>query len=143
VILHRCVPWDRSAELTAPGGQLRFARALQRCEGHDNADLFGCLSASQNDVGAVVEQLMRYRGGDRLTASSAVASARFRLNLRGTESRPAALRWWSTFESTFANVTVFDRAAPRLSSVATRELTTTDSSVLAAAELLGVATAAR
>jgi hypothetical protein len=187
VILHRCVPWDRSADPAEQGGPLWFARAFQGDGRHDNPDLFACLYASGDEVGAVAEQLAPFRGTGGLAASllrrhglplalatielddgadvvdlddpAVLVQEGLRPSLVATrhrqvtqpqaralwESRPdaAALRWWSTFESTLVNVTVFDRAAPRLSSVATRELTTSDPSVLAAAELLGLATAAR
>lgn len=51
----------------------------------------------------------------------------------------AGLRWWSTYEALWANVTVFDRAAPSLRTVAVRRLTVGDSAVAQAADLLGIA----
>jgi RES domain len=50
----------------------------------------------------------------------------------------AGLRWWSTYEALWGNVTLFDRAGPRLIVRETRELTLEDSAVLDAAELLGL-----
>ena len=50
----------------------------------------------------------------------------------------AALRWWSTFEASWANYTVFDRALPKLSVASVRALTLEDDSVIAAADYLGL-----
>jgi hypothetical protein len=58
--------------------------------------------------------------------------------LHGARPRAAALRWWSTFEASWANYTVFDRALPALSVVDVRELTLEDDSVAAAADFLGL-----
>ena len=60
------------------------------------------------------------------------------LALYETHRRAAGLRWWSTFESTWANVTVFDRATGRLRVSAVRALTLTDPALLAAAELFAM-----
>ena len=51
----------------------------------------------------------------------------------------AAIRWWSTYESLWANYTVFDRAAPALRVRDVRALTVDDGAVVDAAELLGLA----
>lgn len=53
--------------------------------------------------------------------------------------RAAGLRWWSTYESLWTNVTLFDRAARRLELAAVRALSVDDPVVAEAAELLGVA----
>lgn len=50
----------------------------------------------------------------------------------------AGLRWWSTFESQWLNVTVFDRAAAALRLVSARTLTVDDEEVAAAADVLGL-----
>lgn len=50
-----------------------------------------------------------------------------------------AIRWWSTFESLWPNVTVFDRAARRLRLGAVRALSLDDPAVRAAADFLGIA----
>jgi hypothetical protein len=50
----------------------------------------------------------------------------------------AGLRWWSTFESQWLNVTVFDRAAAALRLVSVRSLTVEDEEVASAADLLGL-----
>ena len=57
------------------------------------------------------------------------------------ERHPSAvgLRWWSTLESLWANVTLFDRAKPRVVG-APRELTVEDPVVREAADFLGLAT---
>jgi hypothetical protein len=45
------------------------------------------------------------------------------------------IRWWSTFEALWANVTLFDRALPSLAVRNVRELTLEDPAVVQAAEL--------
>lgn len=49
-----------------------------------------------------------------------------------------ALAWWSTFEATWGQVTIFDRAAGQLRLVGASQLHTTTPVVLEAAELLGL-----
>lgn len=51
----------------------------------------------------------------------------------------AALRWWSTFEAQWANVTLFDRVAPLLRVQDVRELALADELVGEAATFLGLA----
>jgi hypothetical protein len=51
----------------------------------------------------------------------------------------AGLRWWSTFESSWINVTLFDRAGRRLRLRTAEPLTLGHSAVLEAAEFLGFA----
>jgi hypothetical protein len=51
----------------------------------------------------------------------------------------AGLRWWSVYEALWANVTVFDRAARRLTLGAVRRLTLEDPAVVDAADFLGLA----
>ena len=48
------------------------------------------------------------------------------------------LRWWSTFESQWLNVTLFDRAAPTLRLVSVKALDVADDEVAAAADHLGL-----
>ena len=50
----------------------------------------------------------------------------------------AGLRWWSSWEALWANVTVFDRALPSLHLGEVRELTLEDPVVLEAAEFFGL-----
>jgi hypothetical protein len=55
---------------------------------------------------------------------------------RDTEA--AGLRWWSIFESLWANFTLFDRAGPRLRLQDVRTLTLEDGAVVEAADYLGL-----
>jgi hypothetical protein len=50
----------------------------------------------------------------------------------------AGLRWWSTYESLWANVTVFDRAQKQLRVRWVRALTVQDPAVAAAADFVGL-----
>lgn len=50
----------------------------------------------------------------------------------------AGIRWWSTLESTWTNVTLFDRAGPLLRLAGARVLSVDDPDVVAAAEFLGL-----
>jgi hypothetical protein len=50
----------------------------------------------------------------------------------------AGLRWWSSWEALWANVTLFDRAAPALRVRGVRELAVDDGVVLQAAEVFGL-----
>jgi hypothetical protein len=53
-------------------------------------------------------------------------------------SSAAGLRWWSTFEAAWTNVTLFDRAVPRVAVTSVRRLTLDDPLVTEAADLLGL-----
>jgi hypothetical protein len=48
------------------------------------------------------------------------------------------LRWWSTYESTWANVTVFDRGAPLLRVASVDEIALEHEAVEEAATFLGL-----
>jgi RES domain-containing protein len=61
------------------------------------------------------------------------------LALYERHAQVAGLRWWSTFESLWANLTLFDRAASRLRTAALRALTVDDDAVMDAAAFLGLA----
>jgi RES domain len=50
----------------------------------------------------------------------------------------AGLRWWSTFESLWANVTLFDRATSALGLASVRTLDLADEEILSAADALGL-----
>jgi hypothetical protein len=52
--------------------------------------------------------------------------------------RAAGLRWWSTYESRWTNVTVFDRAASALTARSVRALTIDDAAVAEAADYFGL-----
>ncbi len=54
------------------------------------------------------------------------------------ETGAAGLRWWSIFESLWANYTLFDRAVRRLRVEEVRQLSLSDGAVLEAAEFLGL-----
>jgi hypothetical protein len=53
-------------------------------------------------------------------------------------AQAAGLRWWSTYEASWMNVTLFDRAAPHLRVREIRALTIDDPAVLEAAEFFGL-----
>lgn len=50
----------------------------------------------------------------------------------------AGLRWWSSYEALWMNVTLFDRAAARLRVASVRALSVTDPAVVDAAEFFGL-----
>jgi hypothetical protein len=60
------------------------------------------------------------------------------LRLHNEHSGAAGLRWWSVFESLWANVTVFERAADALRLLDVRALAPDDAVVVATTELLGI-----
>jgi hypothetical protein len=53
-------------------------------------------------------------------------------------TRAAGLRWWSTFESLWANVTLFDRTASALRLASVRALDLADDEIVSAADVLGL-----
>jgi hypothetical protein len=52
--------------------------------------------------------------------------------------RVVGLRWWSTYESTWANVTLFDRAAGRLRVIAVHTLNLADPALVEAAQFFAM-----
>jgi hypothetical protein len=60
------------------------------------------------------------------------------LRLHHGHPRAAGLRWWSIFESLWANLTIFDRAGAALRLLDIRVLTADDQAVVSAAEFLGL-----
>jgi hypothetical protein len=60
------------------------------------------------------------------------------LALHEKHDESAGLRWWSTFEAQWLNVTLFDRAASALRLVSVRALDVTDDEIAAAADFLGL-----
>ena len=60
------------------------------------------------------------------------------LDLYHRHREAAGLRWWSTWEALWANITVFDRAAPALRVVEVRKLTLDDAALVEAADLFGL-----
>jgi hypothetical protein len=57
--------------------------------------------------------------------------------------RAAGLCWWSTYEAAWVNVTLFDRAAPKIRVRSVRALTTDDPVVVEAADVFGLRTPLR
>jgi hypothetical protein len=53
------------------------------------------------------------------------------------------LRWWSTFEASLINITLYDRAAPRLRFTRATPLTLAHPAVVEAAEMIGLTPARR
>jgi len=79
----------------------------------------------------------RLRPSSVATRKRQVTQAQARA-LHGKHPRAAALRWWSAFEASWVNYTVFDRAVSALSVVSVRELSLDDESVIGAADFLGL-----
>jgi RES domain-containing protein len=69
----------------------------------------------------------------RLTQTQALA-------LHDRRQGAAGLRWWSTYEAAWINVTLFDRAASRLRLQSVRALTLADPVVVEAADFFGLRT---
>jgi hypothetical protein len=61
--------------------------------------------------------------------------------LHGEHRRAGGLRWWSRLESSWINVTLFDRVASRVSVTDVRPLDPGEDAVRHAAEHLGLRTA--
>lgn len=78
--------------------------------------------------------LVATRERERSQAHAAALHARYR--------SAAGLRWWSTFEPRWANVTLFDRAQGQVEVLAVAELGLGDEVVRKAADFLGLAVAA-
>lgn len=60
------------------------------------------------------------------------------LALHETHADAAGLRWWSTFEAQWLNVTLFDRTATSLRLVSVRALDVADDEIAVAADVLGL-----
>jgi RES domain len=60
------------------------------------------------------------------------------LALHSKHPEAAGIRWWSTFEAQWLNVTVFDRAGTALRLVSVRALDVADDEIVAAADVLGL-----
>ncbi len=73
-----------------------------------------------------------------VATSRRVATQGYAARLFDTYPEAAGLRWWSTLEASWINVTLFDRAAASLSVAAVRPLGTGDEDVRAAARFLGL-----
>lgn len=64
------------------------------------------------------------------------------LALHKRRPQASGLKWWSTFEATWINVTLFDRAASSLAVQSVRALTIDDPVVVEAADVFGLRTVA-
>ena len=60
------------------------------------------------------------------------------LRLHDRHPHTAGLRWWSTYEAAWINVTLFDRAASRVRLGSVRALSLTDPTVVQAADFFGL-----
>jgi hypothetical protein len=155
-VLYRCFGWLPKADPQEPGGALYLPRDHQGAGRHDNPDLYGALYLSESPVGAVAEQLARFRGiralvdlddprilqrrrlrpSDVATGNRGVTQ-RQAAALYASPEAPAGIRWWSSLEASWLNVTLFDRALESLELADIRALTLQDESVDAATEFLG------
>lgn len=80
---------------------------------------------------------------ERLRPSEVATSRRsatqaYAARLHEAHPRAAGMRWWSTLEAAWINVTLFDRAQPALRARAVRPLDARDEDVRAAARFLGL-----
>jgi hypothetical protein len=71
------------------------------------------------------------------TSARAVTQA-YAARLYHERSAPVALRWWSTIEASLSNLTLFDRALPKMRIVDVVQITLADRAVRDAADLLGL-----
>lgn len=69
MICWRATALDPAAQDRERGGMLWFPRRLQGEGRHDNPDLYGCLYAAAEPVGAIAETLAPFRGSGRLDPS--------------------------------------------------------------------------
>ncbi len=77
----------------------------------------------------------------RVATKARVTTQEYAARLFGEHRTAAGLRWWSTLEASFANVTLYDRAASGLRLIDLEPLTLDRSSTREAADLLGLAIA--
>jgi hypothetical protein len=103
------------------------------------------LAALELDDGAVLLDLDDPRVLSRERLRPSLVATRIRDVTRPQaralhEKHPDAsgLRWWSSYEATWANVTLFDRAAPRLHIESVRALDLEDAAVVEAADFFGL-----
>jgi hypothetical protein len=165
VTLYRCFAWNEASAPAAPDGPLWFPQPYQGEGRHDNPGLFGCLYLADRPVSSVIEQLARFRTqrlapallrrrGLPLAVAAVTLDERLRPSLVATRNRDitqpqaraifekhpkvAGLRWWSTYEATWAHVTLFDRAAAHLRLDEVRVLTPADPVVVEAAQFFAM-----
>jgi hypothetical protein len=153
VILFRCLAWDKAASSRARGGPLWFPRMLQGNGRHDNPELYGCLYVSVEPVSSVAEQLQRLAGtslddpavlmGEGLRPSRIATNDRSVTQagageIHARHAQAVGLRWWSTIEALWPNVTLFDRAEELLAVEDVHPLELGDGIVVEAADYLGL-----
>jgi hypothetical protein len=88
-----------------------------------------------DDPGVLVAGALR---PSRIATRARGITQRIAAELYRLHSEAAALRWWSTLEASWINLTLFDRAAPALVVTEVVELRVDDSVVRDAAALLGL-----
>lgn len=120
------------AMLTRAG--LPIALAELRLEGGERGGGGGCVDL--DDARVLVRE--RLRPSQVATRSRTVTQA-YATRLFDRHPQALGLRWWSTLEAGLTNLTLYDRAAPYLSSEHVGALTLSDAPVREAAELLGLA----
>lgn len=74
----------------------------------------------------------------RVATSDRLRTQAWARDLYGADGDAAGLRWWSTLEASWINVTLFDRAAQDLDVAELHILEPGDETVVEAAELLGL-----
>jgi hypothetical protein len=104
--------------------------ALARLELHDDARVMNL-----DDPSALIE--VGLRPSEVATSIRAVTQS-YALRLFDRYPELLGLHWWSTIEASLANLTLFDRARPKLEVVDVTPLTQDHSVVREAAELLGL-----
>jgi hypothetical protein len=104
--------------------------ALGRLEIRDSAKLIDL-----DDASVLLRE--RLRPSQVATRTRAVTQPQA-LALYRRRPRAAGLRWWSSWEALWANVTVFDRAAAALRAIEVTELTLDHPTLLEAADLFGL-----
>ena len=104
--------------------------ALGRLEIRDSAKLIDL-----DDASVLLRE--RLRPSQVATRTRAVTQPQA-LALYRRHPRAAGLRWWSSWEALWANVTVFDRAAAALRAIEVTELTLDHPTLLEAADLFGL-----
>jgi len=104
--------------------------ALGRLEIRDSAKLIDL-----DDASVLLRE--RLRPSQVATRTRAVTQPQA-LALYRRHPRAAGLRWWSSWEALWANVTVFDRTAAALRAIEVTELTLDHPTLLEAADLFGL-----
>jgi hypothetical protein len=85
----------------------------------------------------VVLRRERFRPSQIATRSRQITQPQARSRFE-RHPRASGLRWWSTYEASWMNLTIFDRAASALRVRSVRALTVADTAVIEAAEFFGL-----